>query len=212
MKISDLRVKTRLMLGFAAIAAIVLLVSALALQSLGASNARFANYLAGVGARERLAVDIRGAATRRAIAARNLVLVSEPKDVELEKAAVLKAHDEVGTAFERLNKAVAAADDVTDRDRALVAEMVRIEALYAPVATDIVGKALGGQKDAAIARMNADCRPLLAAFMRAITSRWCRCAPRRCSSRWRWDGCWPRRSPARWSVAWCWPRPWPPAT
>jgi len=35
------------------------------------------------------------------------------------------------------------------------------------VATDIVGKALAGQKDAAIAKMNAECRPLLAALLKA---------------------------------------------
>jgi len=65
MKFTDLRVKTKLMLGFAAVAAIVLLVSALSLRSLGASNDRFSSYLAGVGARERLATDIHEAAARQ---------------------------------------------------------------------------------------------------------------------------------------------------
>jgi len=154
MKFSDLRVKTKLMLGFAAVAAIVLLVSALSLHSLGASNARFSDYLAGVGVRERLAADVHSAATRRAIAARNLVLVTEAKDTELEKAAVLKAHDEVHAVIDKLKAAVAQSADATDRDRALLAEIVRVESLYGPVATDIVGKALAGQKDAAIAKMN----------------------------------------------------------
>ena len=167
MKFADLRVKTKLMLGFALIAAIVLLVSALSLRSLSASNARFSDYLAGVGTRERLATDIRGAATRRAIAARNLVLVTEARDVELEKAAVLKAHDEVRVALDKLKVAVAHASDVSERDHALVDEIVRVEALYGPVATDIVGKALSGNKDAAIAKMNAECRPLLAALLKA---------------------------------------------
>ena len=80
MKFTDLRVKTKLMLGFAVVAAIVLLVSALSLHSLVASNERFSSYLAGVGVRERLATDIRSAATRRAIGARNLVLVTEARD------------------------------------------------------------------------------------------------------------------------------------
>ena len=167
MKFSDLRVKTKLMLGFAAVAAIVLLVSALALRSLGASNDRFSSYLAGVGARERLATDIHEAAARRAIAARNLVLVTEAKDVEGEKAAVTKAHGDVGAALDKLKAAVAQATDVGERDRALLAEIVRVESLYGPVALDIVGKALAGQKDAAIAKMNAECRPLLAALLKA---------------------------------------------
>ena len=98
MKFTDLRVTTKLMLGFAVLSAIVLLVSALSLHSLGDSNDRFSNYLAGVGTRQRLATDIRGAATNRAIAARNLVLATEARDAELEKAAVLKAHDAFKTA------------------------------------------------------------------------------------------------------------------
>ena len=167
MKFSDLRVKTKLMLGFAAVAAIVLLVSALSLHSLGASNARFSDYLAGVGVRERLAADVHSAATRRAIAARNLVLVTEAKDTDLEKAAVLKAHDEVHAVIDKLKAAVAQSSDATDRDRALLAEIVRVESFYGPVATDIVGKALAGQKDAAIAKMNAECRPLLAQLLKA---------------------------------------------
>jgi methyl-accepting chemotaxis protein-1 (serine sensor receptor) len=169
MKFTDLRVKTKLMLGFASIAALVLLVSALSLHSLGSSNDRFANYLSGVGARERLATDIRGAATRRAIAARNLVLVSDPQDVELEKAAVMAATSDVGTALEKLRSAVAPSADVTERDRAMVAEIARVEGLYAPVAGDIVAKALAGQKEASVARIVADCRPLLVALLKATT-------------------------------------------
>ena len=167
MKLTDLRVKTKLMLGFAFVAAIVLLVSALSLHSLSGSNNRFANYLASVGERERLVTDMRGAATKRAIAARNLVLVSEAKDVEVEKAAVLKSDADVTAAVASLKSAVGQANDVTERDHVLFAEIERVEGLYGPVARDIVGKALAGQKDAAIARMNTECRPLLAALLKA---------------------------------------------
>jgi methyl-accepting chemotaxis protein-1 (serine sensor receptor) len=170
MKFADLRVKTKLMLAFAVIAAIVLVVSALSLRSLGASNERFSSYLAGVGARERLATDVRGAASRRAIAARNLVLVTEARDVELEKAAVLKEDADVAAGVAKLKAAVAQAGDITERDHALVDEIVRVESLYGPVARDIVGKALAGQKDAAIAKMNAECRPLLAALLAATNA------------------------------------------
>ena len=167
MKFSDLRVKTKLMLGFAFLAAIVLLVSVLSMRSLSGSNDRFSSYLSGVGTRERLATDVRGAATNRAIAARNLVLVTEAKDTELEKAAVLKADADVTATVASLKSAVAQAADVTDRDHALLAEIERVEGLYGPVARDIVGKALDGKKDAAIAKMNAECRPLLAALLKA---------------------------------------------
>ena len=169
MRISELRVKTKLMLAFAFVAAIVLLVSALSLHSLSASNERFSSYLASVGARAELATNLRAAASRRAIAARNLVLVSDAKDIEVEKAAVLKDDAATTDALEKLKAAVAEGAGVTERDHVLLDEIVRVESLYGPVARDIVGKALAGQKEAAIARIDADCRPLLVQLLKATT-------------------------------------------
>ena len=45
------------------------------------------------------------------------------------------------------------------------AELERAEAKYGPVALNIVELALAGKHDQAIGRMNADCRPLLAALL-----------------------------------------------
>ncbi|QPF75350.1 HAMP domain-containing protein [Roseateles sp. DAIF2] len=167
MNLRHLRVKTKLMLSFALLAAVVLLVSGLALRSLSRSNERFADYLDGVGLRERLAVDVRGAATRRAIAARNLVLVAQPAEREAERLLVTQAHQDVQAAIARLKESLAKADDLGERDNKLVAEIERIEGLYGPVALDIVGMALAGRRDEAVAKMNAECRPLLAALLKA---------------------------------------------
>jgi len=167
LKLTDLRVKPRLMLGFALIAAIVLAVSVLAQASLARSNERFTNFLSTVSLRQALTTDLRRAAYARAVAARNIVLVTEARDAELEKAAVLASDAAVADQLARLKSAVETAGDVGERDRALLAEIVRVEGLYGPVARDIVGKALAGQREAAIARMNTDCRPLLAALVKA---------------------------------------------
>ncbi len=167
MKLSHLRLRSKLMLGFALLATVVLLVSGLALASLGRANERFTGYLEGVNQREHLATEIRGAATRRAIAARNLVLVTTPADREVEKAAVTQAHEDVQQSLARLKQALAKADDLGDSDRSLVAEMEGVEARYGPVALSIVGMALDGRHDAAVTKMNAECRPLLAALLKA---------------------------------------------
>ncbi|MFT7775314.1 methyl-accepting chemotaxis protein [Roseateles sp.] len=167
MKLSNLRLRSKLMLGFALLAAVVLLVSGLALNSLSRSNGRFTGYLEGVGERESLVNDVRGAASRRAIAARNLVLVTTPADRDLEKAAVTRAHEDMGRVMAALKQAVAQAGDLGERDAALVADMERIEAQYGPVALAIVGMALDGKRDEAIAKMNGECRPLLAALLKA---------------------------------------------
>ena len=167
MRLNHLRLRSKLMLGFALLAAVVLLVSGLALNSLSRSNARFADYLEGVGQRERLVNEVRGAAARRAIAARNLVLVTTPADREVEKAAVTQAHAEMQQAMGKLKQALAGAADLGESDAALVGEMERVEAQYGPVALVIVGLALDDKHDEAVAKMNAECRPLLAALLKA---------------------------------------------
>jgi methyl-accepting chemotaxis protein-1 (serine sensor receptor) len=167
MKFSHLRLRSKLMLGFALLAAVVLLVAGLALSSLSRANERFTDYLEGVGQRERMVTEIRGAATRRAIAARNLVLVTEPADREAEKAAVTQAHQEVQQSLARLKQALLKATDLSERDAALVAEMERVETQYGPVALAIVGMALDGKHAEAVAKMNVECRPLLAALLKA---------------------------------------------
>ncbi|MDN3923311.1 methyl-accepting chemotaxis protein [Roseateles violae] len=167
MKLNDLRMKSKLMLGFALLAAVVLLVAAMALSSLGRANSRFSEYLDGVAARELLATDVRAAANRRAIAARNLVLVSQAADRETEKAAVTQAHEDMKKAVVRLKGALEAAGDIGPRDRAMVAEIEKVEEKYGQVAQAIVGMALDGRRDDAIAKMNAECRPLLAALLKA---------------------------------------------
>ena len=167
MNLRDLRVKTKLLLGFALLATIVVLVSAISMNSLGKSNQRFSQYLEGVGQRERLATDIRGAATRRAIAARNLVLVTQAADRDIEKAQVIQAGDDMKSSLLALKTAIAASRDATDRDRELAAEIEKVEASYGPVAQAIVGMALQGHRDDAVAKMNIECRPLLASLLKA---------------------------------------------
>jgi methyl-accepting chemotaxis protein len=167
MKLSQMKMRAKLMLGFALLAFVVVGVAALALSSLEHANGRFAGYLEGVSQREHLVTELRGAATRRAIAARNLVLVTAPADREVEKALVTKAHEDVQHALTQLRKVVNSAHDLGPRDDELVSELERVEGQYGPVALAIVGMALEGNHDAAVAKMNAECRPLLAALLKA---------------------------------------------
>ena len=167
MKLSDMRIKTKLMGGFTAMAAIVALVSALALHALGDSNSRFTGYLDGVATRERLATAIRGAAQSRAIAARNLVLVTSQTDRDVEQAAVTQAQESMNKAMTRLGIAIETDSKATQRDRDLLSELRAVEASYGPLAAKIIALALTGQRENAVALMNADCRPLLASLIKS---------------------------------------------
>ncbi|PRX90043.1 methyl-accepting chemotaxis protein [Paraburkholderia sp. BL25I1N1] len=167
MNFNQLSVKARLTWAFGVLAALVLVVSGISLKALSDSNDQFSGYISGVNARGDMVVGVRTAVDQRAIAARNLVLVTKPEDLAIEKAAVTQAHETVASRLRKLNEMVANANDVTAQARELVAEINRVESLYGPVASAIVDLALNGKHDAAITKMNDECRPLLAALVKA---------------------------------------------
>jgi len=166
MPLNKLTVRGKLGLAFGGLAAVVLLASGLAVRSLSESNNRFVTYVHGVHARQMLAYEARVAVERRAIAARNLVLVSTPQDRETEKAAVLQAQQDVQQRMAKLMD-MATGADVSDEARRLISEMDRIEKAYAPVALAIVNLAVEGKQAEATDKMNKECRPLLNALMQA---------------------------------------------
>ncbi|HSW04971.1 methyl-accepting chemotaxis protein [Aquabacterium sp.] len=169
MNFKTLSVKAKLTAAFGLLVVIVLLVSGLALRSLGAAHNDLVEYVNETAARGTLATAVRGAAFARAVAARNLVLVTAPADTELEKATVARAHDNVRQSLAKLKSAVAGSA-ANAQERKLLAELDSIESRYGPLALNIVELALAGKRDEAIGKMNAECRPLLASLVKTATA------------------------------------------
>jgi len=167
MKLKTMTVRGKLSLAFGGLTAVVLLVAGLALTSLADANGRFVSYVQGINARALAATSVRKAVDRRAIAARNLVLLSKREDLAAERDAVAKAHDDVLQNLSRLNKMVAEAKGLPDRVRTLIAAIDKIESDYGPVAMAIVKLANDGKRDEAVSKMSSECRPLLAALVKA---------------------------------------------
>ena len=162
-----MRITSKLNLAFAGLSLLVLLLGALSTKALHDTDAHFARHVNGAGRMGDLAEGVRTGVDQRAIAARNLVLVSAAQDVALEKAMVEAAHAKVTSQLGQLKALAASTDSLGPEARALVTEIDRVESAYAPVALAIVDLALKGQKEAAITRMNQDCRPLLARLIKA---------------------------------------------
>ena len=170
MNFSRISIKSKLLGGFSVLAAMVIIVSILALNALNTSTEGFSRYVSGTKARADIATDIRTSVDRRALAARNLVLVTTPEDVALEKAAVIAAGDDVKTNLAHLDEMIAKGNDIPEQAKQLVAEINRVEASYGPVAAAIVAMTLNNQRDQAIAKMNTECRPLLAQLINATNA------------------------------------------
>nr|WP_315183793.1 methyl-accepting chemotaxis protein [uncultured Albidiferax sp.] len=164
-------IRSRLILAFGVLVALVLLVSAAALHTQGEVNESLHRYHGVDVGQYQLTVAVRDAVNRRAIAARNLVLATTPADAEVEKQAVTQAHHDTQAALEQLNASVKETAEINaehgpDTLR-MLQEINQIESRYGPVALAIVQLALDGKKDEAITKINLECRPLLVALLKA---------------------------------------------
>lgn len=165
MSLKNISIKSKLTFTFGGLALLVLLISGYAISMLTDDNERFENYVNGVNARANMAHLVRESVDQRAIAARNLVLLTKEEDLAVEKAVAIKAHERVTAGVSKLKK-MAEAADASEKARSMIAEIDRIEQLYAPIALSIVDLALNKKTEAAIAKMNDECRPLLTALIK----------------------------------------------
>jgi methyl-accepting chemotaxis protein-1 (serine sensor receptor) len=170
MNLANMSIKNKLIAGFGVLALLVILVSAMSLRALGWATDGFFHFVNGVNARADVASQFRTAVDRRAIAARNMVLVTKPADLAMEQQAAEQAQSDVVARLKQLNDMIANASDASEKARALVAEMNRVEALYSPVALKIVGLAAAGKHEEAVVALDDECRPLLAALVAATES------------------------------------------
>jgi methyl-accepting chemotaxis protein-1 (serine sensor receptor) len=167
---SSLSVRAALTLAFGSLAALVLLVAVMSIHSLSASSERYTDLVAHKGRLQALAADLGREASARAIAVRNVVLVTQTSDRTFEAEATRVAHTHVTELIATLQKAIAedAGGDGALRERAQA--IINVEKDYGPVAERILAAAVAGQNEAAVAMMNRDCRPLLAKLMTATTA------------------------------------------
>jgi methyl-accepting chemotaxis protein-1 (serine sensor receptor) len=166
MNSSNWTVRRKLLSAFGALAVLVLIVAGLSIRSIGEANERFTSYVNGINARATMAGAVRTAVDRRAIAARNLVLVTKPEDLEAEKSAVAQAHQDVQANLAKL-KELAQDPSASDQVRSMIGDIDKVEQTYGPIALGIVKLALDHKRDEAIAKMNDECRPALASLIKA---------------------------------------------
>ncbi len=162
-----LSVRTKLNIAFGTLIALMVALAAFALLGLQQAHATFSSYVHGLAARATVAGHIRDAVDRRAIAARNLIFLSNPEDVAIERKKALEASTDVAQQIARLRSMLAEAPDATKRAHALFADIEKIEQGYAPVAAEIVALAAAGRQAEAQQHLQERCRPLLEALVAA---------------------------------------------
>lgn len=165
--LSKMSVRNQLLGAFGVVILLLLVVATAGVVQLSASNDRFANFIADDLLRNTVLSEARLAINRRAVSARNIVLVTEPAERETERAAAAADHTKVQESLAKLKAAIAADPTVSEKEKALFAAVEKVETQYGPVALEIVRLGMEGKRNEAIDMMNKQCRPLLNEVRRA---------------------------------------------
>ena len=164
----NMKLRLKLQSAFGALALLVLAVALWGILALSRANDRFAEYVAGVGKDIELASALQGAASRRALAVRDMVIAEDDKAVQALAATAAREHAATQEALGKLKQLVAQRSDGDQEDRARLDAIDRIERDYGPLALEIVRLGSAGQREEAMRKINNECRPLLTALVKAV--------------------------------------------
>jgi len=150
-----------LSLGFGAILVLLVIGAGFCLIQVAKLNDRV-EFLTSVDEGKLLALgQVQFAVGLRGIAARNLVLVSDPAAQKGDMELVAKAQKDIDQGLAALNALMKTPENASEEERRMLTQLSTLEAQYLPIATRIVGLATAQQTDAAKAALIADCMPLL---------------------------------------------------
>lgn len=157
-------IRTQLTIAFFIMLTLLIGTAATSITSYLRQFREFENYVNGVRARSDAAHAVREAIDLRAIAARNLVLVTNAGDIAVELNTINKAQIRISSELNKLQQ-LAQDDTATDEVRRQIGVIAAIEARYSPVAHAVIELARNDRRDEAILKMNNECRPLLASLV-----------------------------------------------
>jgi methyl-accepting chemotaxis protein len=162
-----LTIRAQLALSFGTLVLLLISAGGLGLYAANTAHEELEDFIHGSNDRDTLAEEVQVAVERRAIAARNLLLVNTAADRDEEYAVVVKAHEEVqkriAELLGRMNE-----PGVTPEAKGIAADIAKVEAQYGPVALAIVDMARKGQKEEAADKLSRECRPLLKALIQKV--------------------------------------------
>jgi methyl-accepting chemotaxis protein len=168
MTLRTFSVRNRLAIVFGTLVLLVWLVAAFTLHTLGREHQSFERYAGEVSVRQGLANQLMHAANARAMGVRNVLLADSDAEREAQRTKFNQAHDKVGGVLGQLKSALASASQSTERERQLLEQIAQADARSGVIAQDIVKMALQEQHQAAVAKMNQEGTPQVAALLAAV--------------------------------------------
>jgi methyl-accepting chemotaxis protein len=165
MSIRNLKIGTRLAMGFGLAMVMLMLVGSVALYNLRAIADRVTHITEVSNAKLSAVHDIQLAVGARAIAARNLALALTPISQTADSALVKSSQVTIDAGLKQLQAVLAKQSAVSAEERQLLDKLLSMEAAYLKVANRVVELATTGKTTEAIAVLSSDCNPLLMALL-----------------------------------------------
>ncbi|OLU26283.1 methyl-accepting chemotaxis protein [Pseudomonas sp. PA15(2017)] len=166
----QLSTRTTLSLSYAVLVLLLLLVAGASLYQLSAVNDSFSRYINGLDHRAKLASLLANASKERAIALRNLVLITDHGERNAQRSAINAANELVTRELDALGREIDRDPDVSPAARNLFNDIKAIEQRYEPVALRIAEHVFAGEDAVAIAMISQQCTPLLNNLTQAINA------------------------------------------
>ena len=164
----NMKIGARLGLGFAALLALQLVISGIGMRQMADLSDRMNAIIEVAEAKARNLSDLENFIGARAIAARNLALLTDPVAQKPDVERVKTAQAGIDKNMEQLAVFMKDPATASAEQRQTFDQLRSLEAKYLPIATRIVGLATSQKTDDAVKSLTQDCMPLLTQIM-AVT-------------------------------------------
>jgi methyl-accepting chemotaxis protein len=160
MNFSRMRVATQLGLGFGLAMVLLALVTLFSLNRM-ADFRRLMQETTEINAVEgKLATKMNTSVTERALAYRNLILLDQPDEIQIEFKRIEKQAQEYGDAQDKLGRMFSTIPDTTADEKSLFDQIKQQAALAAPITARVQALIQANQKDEAYKVLRFEFRPI----------------------------------------------------
>lgn len=160
MKLENMKVATRLGVGFALVSALLLTVTALGINRMAQLQERVDEITRVNNVESKLASAMYLTITERALALRNLILLSDEAEIQIEVNRIKAQGEKYATAQERLDKMFSTLEGTSAEEKKLLDQIEAQAIASAPYIAKGAELGLAKQRDAAYQLLRFDFRPV----------------------------------------------------
>jgi methyl-accepting chemotaxis protein len=163
MNLQDLKISTRLTLGFGVMSLLIALLGAVALIKVGNVGDEFTDVAENFVPKIEQLNTVKGEVNNIARASRNLLLMSDPADLKAQYEEIAASNKAITDTFDKLQASI-----TSEAGKAKLAELLAARAAYVAPRDRMIVQVRSGKADEARATLLKDVRPVQLAYMEQL--------------------------------------------